>query len=281
MQNPTTEKKKTGYLNKNFQLFHIKDQVEKEFEFHYHDFNKIVFFLSGKVTYLIEGKSYFLKPGDILFVKQFDIHKPLIQSDVPYERIVLYIRTDYMDSLNDDICDISTCFQKIKERNFHLVRLSPTSLGSLKDTLIQLEVSLKSKAFGSSLLSKALFMQLMVSINRIVLEKDYIEDYSSLKYDLQMEELLSYINTHLRDNLSVDALSERFFLSKHHLMRKFKAKTGYTVHNYITQKRLHLANSYISQGMGIQKAAFESGFQDYTTFSRAYKKHFLHAPTDV
>lgn len=279
MQITPKERKKSGYLNNNFQLFHIKDKVEREFEFHYHDFNKIVFFLSGNVTYLIEGKSYFLKSGDLLFVKQFDIHKPLIQSNIPYERIVLYIRTDYMDSLNDDVCDISTCFQKIKERNFHLVRLDASALSSLKDYFMQLEVSLKSSAFGSKLLSKALFMQLMVFINRIVLEKDYIEDRNSLTYDVQMEDVLLYINSHLKEDLSICALSQLFFLSKYHLMRKFKAKTGYTLHAYITQKRLHLANVYIKEGMGIQRAAFESGFKDYTTFSRAYKKHFLSSPT--
>ena len=53
---------KTGYLNENFQFFHLKDQVEQEFPFHYHDFHKIIIFLSGNVTYYNEGKTYRLKP---------------------------------------------------------------------------------------------------------------------------------------------------------------------------------------------------------------------------
>jgi hypothetical protein len=44
---------KRGYLNKDFEFFHLKDNKAMQFEFHYHDFNKIIIFISGNVTYLI------------------------------------------------------------------------------------------------------------------------------------------------------------------------------------------------------------------------------------
>ncbi len=52
-----------------------------EFELHYHDFNKIIVFISGNVSYLIEGKAYKLKPWDILFVSSNDLHKVIINND--------------------------------------------------------------------------------------------------------------------------------------------------------------------------------------------------------
>ena len=48
---------KTGYLKEDFRLFHINDRTDREFEWHYHDFHKIIVFVSGKVTYHIEGKT--------------------------------------------------------------------------------------------------------------------------------------------------------------------------------------------------------------------------------
>jgi quercetin dioxygenase-like cupin family protein len=66
--NGYSDKVKRGYLNEDFHFFRLKDQKKNEFEYHYHDFNKIIIFLSGEVTYLIEGKSYILKPWDILLV---------------------------------------------------------------------------------------------------------------------------------------------------------------------------------------------------------------------
>ena len=53
---------------------------------------------------------------------------------------------------------------------------------------------------------------------------------------------------------------------------------GYTLHNYIVSKRLLMARSLIDQGMPVIKAAQESGFAEYSTFSRAYRKQFQQSP---
>ena len=53
---------KQGYLYDDFRMFHLKDHQKREFEFHYHDFYKIIFFIKGRVTYNSEGKNYILKP---------------------------------------------------------------------------------------------------------------------------------------------------------------------------------------------------------------------------
>ena len=65
------------------------------------------------------------------------------------------------------------------------------------------------------------------------------------------------------------------------MMRKFKNETGYTIHNYITSKRLLFARSLINEGTPVMKAAQMSGFNDYTTFVRSYKKQFGNAPSHV
>ena len=72
---------KRGYLNEDFRFFHIRDKRDLEFEFHYHDFNKIILFLTGAVTYRIEGKVYRLKPWDILFVSQGELHQAIVRSE--------------------------------------------------------------------------------------------------------------------------------------------------------------------------------------------------------
>ena len=88
---------KRGYLNQDFRLFHLKDQRKQEFSPHYHDFDKIIIFLSGNVTYLVEGKAYPLKPLDILLINHHAIHKPIIDASIPYERIIIWINSDFME----------------------------------------------------------------------------------------------------------------------------------------------------------------------------------------
>lgn len=272
MEYNTEPTQKSGYLNEDYRLFHLKDRTDREYLPHYHDFHKLIVFLSGKVTYHIEGKAYHLNPYDILLVNQGAIHKPEINTTVPYERIILWIREDLQEQA------LTTCFQKARDRSFNLIRLNSTVQERFKDILSELESSLTSESFCSDILSNALFTQLMVYVNRIFLAESYILDQKAYTSDSQVEALVRYINHHLDKDLAIDTLARKYYLSKYHMMRKFKEETGYTMHNYITSKRLLHARSLIARGIPVMKAAQQSGFKDYTTFVRAYKKQFGASP---
>ena len=204
--NEPTEK--TGYLEQDFRLFHIKDQTKREFSYNYHDFHKVIIFLSGKAAYHIEGKSYYLKPWDILLVNRHAIHKPEIDFSVPYERFVLWIRDDIKST------ELLRCFQKAIDRSYNLIRLDSDTQEKLKQLLYELEAALKDEKFGSDLLGSALFTQFMVYVNRIFLEKQYIYDARSYSSDSQIEELLRYINHNLTEDLSIETLARKYYLRK-------------------------------------------------------------------
>lgn len=265
---------KTGYLNEQFRLFHLKDQTRKEFSYHYHDFHKVVIFISGKAAYHIEGKAYQLKPWDILLVNRHAIHRPEIDSSVPYERFILWIQNDIPWQ------ELLKCFQKANDRSYNLVRLNSALQEKMKDILFELENSAKSDEYGREILTQSLFLQFMVYLNRIFLEKQYIFDKKSYTFDSQIANILQYINHNLKADLSVEALAAKYYVSKYHLMRKFKEETGYTLHNYIVNKRLLMARTLISEGMPVIKAAQESGFAEYSTFSRAYRRQFKTSPSE-
>lgn len=265
---------KTGYLNEQFRLFHLKDQTRKEFSYHYHDFHKVVIFISGKAAYHIEGKAYQLKPWDILLVNRHAIHRSEIDPSVPYERFILWIQNDIPWQ------ELLKCFQKANDRSYNLVRLNSALQEKMKDILFELENSAKSDEYGKEILTQSLFLQFMVYLNRIFLEKQYIFDKKSYTFDSQIASILQYINHNLKEDLSVETLSARYYVSKYHLMRKFKQETGYTLHNYIVNKRLLMARTLISNGMPVTKAAQESGFAEYSTFSRAYRKQFKTNPSE-
>lgn len=265
---------KTGYLKEDFRLFHIKDRTEREFSWHYHDFHKIIVFVSGKVTYHVEGKAYPLKPNDILLVSQGAIHKPEIDLNMPYERYIFWIRKGLSKP------ELNTCFQRADERSFNLVRLDSSIQEKLKDILPEIERACKGIQFGDAILGEALFTQFMVYINRIFLQTSVLPDQKTYYSDSQVEQLLKYINHHLTEELSIEQLAEKFYFSKYHMMRKFKNETGYTIHNYISSKRLLKARTLITEGMPVMKASQMSGFRDYTTFVRAYKKQFGKVPSN-
>ena len=270
---------KSGYLNKDFQLFHLKDKKNQDFEFHYHDFNKIIIFLSGKVTYLIEGKAYYLKPWDILLVNNHVIHKPIIDSSETYERIVIWTNSDFIENHNYENCDLSTCFKLANEKSFNLIRLEAKFQNNIKFIIKSLQASLNSNDFGSKLLSNSFLVQLLVYLNRVHLGNMYIDEDEALKYDKQIEKVLKYINSNLCSDLSIEFLSQEFYISKYYLMHKFKKETGYTLHNYVMQKRLLMAKDLISNGEPITKTYIQCGFNDYSSFLRSFKSFFHRPPS--
>ncbi|MBC2397742.1 AraC family transcriptional regulator [Clostridium tetanomorphum] len=269
---------KKGYLKRDFEIFHIKDKKDLKFQFHYHDFNKIIIFISGKVTYLIEGKAYKLKPWDILLVNSNEIHKAIIEQNEVYERIIIWVNSDFIIKHNQSNCDLFTCFNLASKQKINLLRLNPYSLKNVKSILYNLELARKDEEFGSHILSNSLFLQFIVYLNRLFLDRSNIEELSDIQYDKSIGEILNYINENLSEDLSIEKLASIFYTSKYYLMHKFKMQTGYTVHNYIVQKRLIMANSLVKKGSNITEAAIESGFKDYSTFLRAFKKTFGMSP---
>lgn len=269
---------KRGYLKEDFIFFHLKEKKQIEFEFHYHDFNKIVIFISGKVTYLIEGKAYELKPWDILFVSSNEVHKPLIDPEETYERIVIWINSKFLEKHNAEGNNLMTCFELASSQKCSLLRLSPELLISIKNTMSQLEAAYKDTEFGNYVLKNALFLQVMVYLNRLALRSENNSRNSDIKYDENIDAILNYINTNLNSDLSLDKLSDKFYMSKYYLMHKFKKYTGYTIYNYIMQKRIIMANNLIKGGKPITEACFECGFGDYSSFLKAFKKIFGASP---
>ena len=63
-------------------------------------------------------------------------------------------------------------------------------------------------------------------------------------------------------------------------MHRFKAVTGYTVHQYISQKRLLRAGELIRGGVPVMKAAEQAGFSEYSTFLRAFQNTFHMSPRE-
>ena len=272
---------KRGYLNENFRLFHLKDSRAQKLDYHYHEFDKLILLLNGKVTYVVEGVTYFLQPWDILLVQHNMIHRPIIDPTEPYERIVVWLGRDWLASRSDPGEALDTCFHTARERGFHLLRVDGNRRLQYMQTIQQLEESLRSREFGAGRLSDTLCQQLLIAVNRDLLRsRTAAEAQDSYRVDPKMEEILKYIAQHLEEDLSVDALAKRFFLSRYYLMHRFKAVTGYSVHQYISQKRLLRAGELIREGVPVMKAAEQAGFSEYSTFLRAFQNTFHMSPRE-
>ena len=269
---------KRGYLYEDFRLIHLKDSRGQRLGDHYHEFDKLTLCLGGRVTYVVEGVTYFLRPWDLLLVSRGSIHRVSIESSEPYERVVIWLGRDWLKRRGSADADLSDCFELARRRNFHLLRLAPEQKLDYLSSVQAMEAALHSREFGSALLADTLCQQLLIRVNRDILKDRTAEQTDSYRTDPKMEAILRYIGGHLSERLDVDTLASRFYLSRYYLMHRFKAVTGYTVHQYINQKRLLLAGELIRGGMPVMKAAEQSGFQEYSTFLRAFQNTFRTSP---
>ena len=92
--------------------------------------------------------------------------------------------------------------------------------------------------------------------------------------DQHIHDILLYINGHLDAELTLDKLSEKFYINKYYLCRIFKKVTGYTVNHYINYKRLLLARELHSSGQRLLEASTNAGFNNYAHFYRMYRREF-------
>lgn len=267
-----------GYLNKDFEFFHLKDRKNMEFESHFHDFNKIIIFISGNVTYLIEGKAYKLKPWDILLVSSSEIHKVIIGASGTYERMIIWVNSNFLLKHNSPGSNLLTCFDIASREKNNILRLNPELLRKGKYILSQLQEEYSKDEFGSQILKNSLFLQFIVYLNRLYLKPEAVKHQADGDYNESIGEVIKYINENLNENMSIESLAAKFYMSKYHLMHKFKNQTGYTIHSYILQKRLMMANLLIKSGKSMTEACEECGFGDYSSFVRAFKKLYGLSP---
>ena len=259
---------RAGYLKERFRCFHLRDTAGQELDYHFHEFDKLVLLLSGRVDYMVEGNRYALEPWTVLLVKHHTIHRALIDRTVPYERIIVYLDGGYFGGLMPE-AELLHSFDLADRRGEHLLRPTPPQREELERLLALCER--EDREYGAAALRETYILQLLILLGRMAA---VVSDPGESRMDPKIQQTLSYINENLHDPLGVEQLAEQVYLSKYHFMRLFKAQTGSTVHGYIRQKRLLQAARLLREGRPAAQAAADSGFGDYSTFHRAFRECF-------
>lgn len=268
---------KTGYLHSDFRLFYLTDSNKKEFDFHYHDFYKVLIFLSGNAGYNVEGKYFDLQPDDVVLVSAGEIHRPVIHSDMPYERIIVYLSRDFFEKYKEDDSDLFYCFQEAKAAGSSLIRVAEATRPRFGALNKELALSCRDRDFASSLYQKIKFLEYLILLNRSLLNRDTACIHASACNETVLN-IMNYINEHITDDLDIDAIAGHFFLTRYYIMHLFKAETGITIGKYITEKRLFAARKLIQNGSSVTDACYRSGFRNYSAFYRAYKNKYEESP---
>lgn len=244
---------------------------EKAMDMHIHDCYEIYYSIRGGKQFLIDNCFYDIQEGDIFLINQFESHYLSRIDSQTHERIVMSISPDYLKELSTEATDLSRCFCFRDTELPHRMHLNSEEQSRFLYYIHKLS-SLDS--FGEDIMDRAVFLELMVFLNRAFNArcKNAEETQTSGTRNTQVDEILSYINTHMQDDLSLDELSAHFYLSSSYICRIFKSATGTTINKYITAKRITLSKSLLSQGYSVTEACEACGFNDYSNYLKAFTK---------
>ncbi|MCI9048106.1 MAG: AraC family transcriptional regulator [Hungatella sp.] len=262
-----------------YEYHHYRNDSPITVDFHEHAFYEIYIFISGNVNYIIEGRTYDLRPGDVLLTNNSDIHRPeILPSQYPYERIVIWLNNAFFNGLLDIGEDLTACFKDAANRDYRLFRPNASQLLKIQDTCRVIEQERSVNRLGSRVMAFSSIMEILVLISRA-----YYEISDSAQHGVtenqQINQIVAYINNHYHEDLSLESLSSKFYLSKYYLSHKFKQFTGLSLYQFILKKRLTIARNMLMRGKSVTETYTECGFNDYSNFLKAFKQEFGEKPS--
>ncbi len=266
------------------QLFYFRDEdiychhtreIEPnpdEFSMLAHESFEIFYFISGSGSYLVEGNSYPLEPGDILLLRPAETHKLMISREKPYERISIHFSASVLSSLDPEEKLLRPFYDR------------PLGQGNRFSAAQDPEGRIR-RAFedfsGGVIPDPRLHVIARLLMVLTVLSGLYQGSVRPTAPARGLQgRIVDYVNDHLFEDISLQSVSDVFFRSRSQVSRLFHQATGTSFWEYVTIKRLMAARAMIQRGESAGNAAAACGFSDYSTFFRAYRAHFQHAPRE-
>ena len=246
---------------------------DKDFTMHIHEQCEIYFFVSGNVEYLVEGSKYPLDENSLMIISPAEAHKPKITGRERYERYAINFPIDFAYNIDPE----NRLIKAFTERS-----LGKTNMFSCAEIDMKLTKKLFSEMCNAvDDYERKLAINTHLPILLDMISRAY-NKYENVEHTPQStaERMVAYVNNHLFEEISVPELAEHFFLSQSQFSRVFRHATGAAPWEYITKKRLTAAKEKIRSGYSAQSASESCGFGDYSSFYRAYTKHFGCAPTN-
>ncbi len=247
------------------------DEVSETFSYQLHsheDIYEILYMEEGDASFWVEGTVYKLSPGDLVIARSDEMHLMNHHSKTFYKRLVI--------NVNNDFFELNNCKAYLNVFNNRPVGVGNYfSARALRESgLIDIIERLKRySAISEKPLVKSALIELFFTLNKLPEE---VSENSGI-----IPEVVIYINENIAQPLSLDTISENFYMSKYYLCRQFKKRIGMSIGKYITRKRILLVREYYSSGKNLTEACISAGFGDYSSFYVAYKKLYGTSPKNI
>ncbi|MCC8102884.1 MAG: AraC family transcriptional regulator [Clostridiales bacterium] len=237
---------------------------------HCHDGYEILLVLSGSLRFYSEGDGKTLGHGDLVCVDAHEFHHGVLLTPNVYDRVVINIRESALNHYSSPDTDFSICFRHTQAGKISLTHLNEQECDTFLEYSKALEQALTRSHFGDDILIEAYVKLLLVLVSRS------LPSFSEAQSTNIMPDLVSrtfaYIDNHLTEDLSLQKLSEELHYNEIYLSRCFRKIACTSLQQYIIAKRVTLAQKLLREGNSPYDVCFQSGFNNYSNFSRTFSK---------
>lgn len=261
-----------------YEVFFTDDFVDNGITlFHSHDCYEIHITLSGNGIFYIDGVEYKLESGSILLIHSDEIHKIVSQDSDYFERMYIFITKGFLRKHSTLHTNLEQCFEPIGNMKSKVLK---TSMEDIILDIIKLSKLPNKKIFGDDIRYEQDIINFLIFINKQIDNNNFaLLDKPMVKNEL-IENIITYINNNLSNDLSLDTLSKIFFVSKYYISHKFKETTGITLQTYVLNKRLIYAKQLLIRHKNSSSIYYDCGFSSYSYFLKTFKKNFGITPKE-
>ncbi|MFX3648516.1 MAG: helix-turn-helix domain-containing protein [Paenibacillus sp.] len=256
-------------------LFYHLDYDERSYDLnmefqHFHDFYEICILLDRTAAHIIEGSLYEIQPYDIVLLRPSLLHKTQYPKGSPPKRLMItFAIPRNTPGLENDYTELFSIFDEpIPIFRFTEERRKEV-LAPINDIFT---ISQQSSALQSVMIHSK-FVEFLCAIHRYSAENGYVREETGSSMSRRMYAIASYIHGHYQQDLSLDEVSRRFYVSAHHLSRQFNKVTGFTFTEYVQMTRIRNAQQMLlNSSEKITDIAAQCGFTSFSQFNRIFNK---------
>jgi xylan 1,4-beta-xylosidase len=233
---------------------------------------KVVYVLNGEIEITVNDQKFLLKENQLIVINPYTIHSISTGSfciGIFLFNITILDPSIMKDSLQIDCNSITTNDENQLYQVKHiLARIMKLNLSSGQFKYMDLS-------------NKSLAYELIYELITKFSVKNHSEEYSRHNSQLKrMEEILKFINLHYAENISLNQLSEHFFITVPYLSRLFKKFIKMNFSDYLNNIRLSHAITYLGNpSITIDNISEICGFPNSRSFVAAFKKEYHMYPS--
>lgn len=269
----------TGYqamLNSSMEIHLYRDKDLGPQDQQMHDFFELMLVTDGAVEFVVQDRQERLGKGDMILLRPGISHREIPEAGY-YERFILWINPWYLSRLSTRKTNLSSCFV-IAEKRGYIVRFEPCLRNQIRTLLSEMVEETHRNPFGADLMLDANLKRLLILLDRYQTLLQRTDSSDEKETGKNIQEIVRYVDLHYTENLTLDSLSEMFYISKFYLSRSFEHFTGKSIHQYVLEKRMQMAKQLLLFGERPMDIYGLCGFADYSNFYRTFKKYYHISP---